>query len=435
MTAPASDDSAEVRLDGFPIPADADRAASRETLEVLMSRYVHEVRSGGQPSLDEYAARHPEFADDIRELFPLAVSLERWKVDKEVECVRRNLPEEFDIERLGEYRIVRELGRGGMGVVFEAVEDRTGRAVAIKLLPWRFVSDLPRRKERFHREAATIARLRHANIVPVYAFGEHDGYCYYVMQLVHGVSLDWIIRWLKETSRSVPVDEIRKGGRLSVRASERTEAARRAATRGLRRDAWASFAKIISQAASALDSAHQNDVVHNDVKPANLLLDGTGRVVVTDFGAGAQPEAGLTDTDECFTGTLRYMSPERLDGPGDARGDVYALGATLYELITLTPVFDSADRRKLAELVHRCEPAAPRTIVPQIPKPLEAIVLKAMARDPEARYPTARALAADLSRFVSGTRVEALGPTLFQRLMGQYRRRFPIGPRTTRGER
>ena len=158
-----------------------------------------------------YAARRPEWAEQIRELFPLVFSLERWKGDKEVECLRRNVPEEISVEAFGEYKVVHyELGRGGMGVVFHAVHERTHRPVAVKLLPWRYAADMPRWKERFHREATTIAALQHRNIVHVYSFGRHEGYYYYVMQLIEGVGLDRIVDQLRKSSRPCSVPDLVK---------------------------------------------------------------------------------------------------------------------------------------------------------------------------------------------------------------------------------
>jgi len=152
----------------------------------LVTRFTDAVRRGERPSIEEYVERYGEWADQIRELFPLIESLEQWKSEKEVQCLRQNLPDEFPVRRVGDYEFVRELGRGGMGIVFEAIRQSTGERFAVKLLPWRFATDMAQWKERFQREAATIARLRHPNIVRVYAFGTHEGYCYYVMQLVEG---------------------------------------------------------------------------------------------------------------------------------------------------------------------------------------------------------------------------------------------------------
>lgn len=422
-------ESFDVSLEGVPVPADAERFRARVPLEIIVSRFAESVRRGERPSIDEYALRYRDWAEQIRELFPLIESLERWKIDKEVECLRRNVPDEFPVRHLGEYQIVRELGRGGMGIVFEAVHQQTGRHDAVKLLPWRYAADMAQWKERFQREAATIARLRHPNIVRVYSFGTDEGYCYYAMQLVEGVSLDWIIRRLRETEELVPAEEIRRARREDAAAppASAPPADDRGAFR-LRRDSWKEFAQIAKQVALALGHAHESGVRHNDVKPANLLLEGDGHVIVTDFGIGRRREDDLAGSEEHAIGTLRYMAPERLFGSGDARSDVYGLGVTLYELCTRRAAFDSQDRRKLADLILESWPPRPRQIVPQIPRSLETIILNAMAPDPNDRYPFAEALAADLLRFISGQAVSSTRPGFARRAWRACRRGLS-GPR------
>ena len=422
MTDP--DDAAEPELDGFPIPGDSEGLNSRDGLEVLLSRFADEVRTGALPSIEDYAAKHPEYADQIRELFPLVFSLERWKGDKEVECLRRNVPDEISVEAFGEYKVVRELGRGGMGVVFHAVHERTHRPVAVKLLPWRYAADMPRWKERFHREAATIAALQHRNIVQVYSFGRHEGYYYYVMQLIEGIGLDRIIDRLQKSSRPCSVPDL-----VAATAANRSSSERLSqkvpgqrddsthATLALTRDSWRGFARLGEQIASALAHAHQNNVLHNDIKPSNLLVKPNGQVIVTDFGIGRldNDEGEMLTQDESAVGTLRYMAPERLMGAGDARCDIYSLGITLYELITQTTPFDALNRSDLLDRVFHEALRPPCRIIPHIPVPLETIILKAIERDPADRYESASALAEDLRRFINGQRIRAVRKGFFQR--------------------
>jgi serine/threonine protein kinase len=416
-------DQFSASLDGFPVAADPEHFRAREPLEVLVSRFADAVRRGQNPSIEDYASRYRDWADQIRELFPLIQTLERWKSDKEVECLRRSVPDEFPVRRVGQYQFVRELGRGGMGIVFEAVQEGSGRRLAVKLLPWRYAADMTQWKERFHREATTIARLRHPNVVQVYAFGTHEGYCYYVMQLVEGVSLDWIIRRLRETADLVYVDEIRRAGREDRQTSRTAPDPHGGQTSGgLRRDSWIDFAHIGVQVALALAHAHESGVLHNDVKPANLLLERTGHVIVTDFGIGRRTEGDLARDDEHPTGTLRYMAPERLQGRCDARSDVYALGATLYELATQQAAFEAGDRRQLMEHIMRAQVQPVRELVPQIPRPLETIILNAMAADPLERYPTAQAMATDLLRYINGLAVRSTRPGILRRALRWCRR-------------
>jgi serine/threonine protein kinase len=409
--------------DGFPVAADPEHFRAREPLEVLVSRFADAVRRGENPSIDEYAQRYGDWADQIRELFPMIESLEHWKSNKEVECLRRSVPQDFPVRRVGNYDFVRELGRGGMGIVFEAIQRDTGRRLAVKLLPWRFAAEMDQWKERFRREATTIARLRHPNIVEVYTFGTHEGYCYYVMQLVEGVSLDWIIRRLRETSDLVYVDEIRRAGRADRSGfPEDFPPATSPASGGIARGSWHDFAHIGVQVALALAHAHEKGVLHNDIKPANLLLDRTGRVIVTDFGIGRRLAGDLEREDEHPTGTLRYMAPERLRGHCGVESDIYSLGATLYELVTQTPAFDAADRRKLIDRILRSQLKPPRQIVPQVPAPLETIILNAMAPEPRDRYASAQSLATDLLRYTEGLAVSSTRPGPVHRALRWCRR-------------
>jgi serine/threonine protein kinase len=393
-------ENAGADLDGFPVASDPDNFRAREPLEVLVTRFSDAVRRGEQPSIEDYARRFRDWAPQIRELFPLIESLERWKTDKEVECLRRSVPDEFPVRQLGSYRLIRELGRGGMGIVFEAVHDDSQKRFAVKLLPWRFAADMPRWEERFRREATTIARLRHANIVQVFSFGTHEGYCYYVMQLVAGVSLDLIIRRLRETSDAAPQEPV-----------------------GLSRESWLDFAKIGLQVALALAHAHDAGVLHNDVKPANLLLEQNGHVVVTDFGIGRRVEENVAGAEEHPIGTLRYMAPERLLGHCDARSDVYSLGVTLYELVTQRPAFAAEEKRQLMELILASQPTPLRAIVPQIPRALETIILNAIAKEPEDRYPSASMMATDLLRLINDLPVASRRPGFWRRTMRRFERR------------
>jgi len=424
MTEPG--DAFEPVLDGLPVPADSEGLHSRDSLEVLLSQFADEVRGGAMPSVEEYATRYPQLATEIRELFPLVFSLERWKNNKEVECLRRNVPNDFAVEAFGDYKVIRELGRGGMGVVFYAVHSRSGRPVAVKLLPWRYAADMPRWRERFHREASTIATLRHKNIVQVYSFGRHEGYYYYVMQYVDGVGLDRIVERLRRSSRPCDVSELVAANHPDNPVKPKGLWEKDDTNSGvliLMRDSWRGFARLGQQIAFALAHAHQNDILHNDVKPSNLLVKPNGQVIVTDFGLGrldaTEPE--LDHPDDGQVGTLRYTAPERLQGQIDARCDVYSLGITLYELITQVTPFDALNRADLLDRVFHEELKRPSQIVPQIPTPLETILLKATARDPADRYESAIALADDLNRFVNGERIHATRKGLLQRAIAWYK--------------
>ena len=299
-------DEYEASLDGFPTEIDPRHVRSRETVEVLASEFADKARAGLRPSIDEYVARYPEHAAQIRELFPLVAALEQWKTDRHSELLRQQLPDKFDFDRLGDCRIVREIGRGGMGVVFEALQGRYDRRVAVKVLPWR-VSLVPERQATFEQEAMTISRLKHPNIVQIHSVGSHQDYAYYVMQYVKSVSLNHVIQRLTEQETVVFATEIAQ----SMPASDAKPSAAPSGKieRTLQRAAWKSFAGMALQVAQALRHAHGRGIMHNDVKPGNLLIDAEGRVWVTDFGLAIDLDHVTAESNDHITGTLRYMAP------------------------------------------------------------------------------------------------------------------------------
>ncbi len=404
MTEPTFEEF-DAELDGFPLSAD-DQDTGGDRLERLASRFVAKVREGDLVETDGFAQEHPELAAELAELLPIARALEQWKTQKETECLRQNRPVEFSVQQLGDCEIVREIGRGGMGVVFEARQGPWKRPVAVKMLPWRFGQALPKWKERFQQEAKTIAQLRHPNIVPVYTFGECDGYCYYVMQLVEGSSLDRVLADVREAS-----------------APDASADSLSAFTQRLAADHWPAIARIGVQVASAIEEAHRLGILHNDIKPANLLVDRTGQILVTDFFAHRLNEEWQDPGDQA-AGTFRYLAPERLSGTADARSDVYSLGVTLYELLTRRPAFEGANRTEMLDRIARSEFLPPRKVRREIPWELAAIVLKAMARDPADRYQSARELRADLMRFLAGRPISLPRPGLFRRLIDSCQTRL-----------
>lgn len=268
-------------------------------------------------------------------------------------------------ERLGDFRIIRQIGRGGMGVVFEAEQVSLGRTVAIKVLPQAMLQE-DRQIERFRVEAQLAASLHHTNIVPVFGFGEDCGYHFYVMQRINGSGLDHIR--LTGEPLSIPL-----------------------------------VVQIGIQAASALHYAHEQGVLHRDIKPANLLLDQDQKLWITDFGvAKAIESVGQTRTND-VVGTLRYMAPEHFLGAPSSRSDVYSLGLTLYELLAGRPaVQDESIRAAMVRHTPIAPPAPIRKINRNVSKDLETILRKAIASDERDRYQTAAELAEDLERFREG---------------------------------
>ncbi len=301
---------------------------------------------------------------------------------------------------LGDFRILREIGRGGMGVVYEAEQISLERRVALKVLPFASMLD-DRQLARFKNEALAAAQLHHANIVPVFAVGCERGLHFYVMQLIEGQTLEQLIQDLQAQAVVSPVTD------STVRvASTKTHANPSAALARFRM-----VAQWFVQAAEALDQAHNQGIVHRDVKPSNLMISREGDLWVTDFGlARTQRDVSVTASGELL-GTLRYMSPEQLrsrTGIVDHRTDIYSLGLTLYELILLRPGFDGQTQQELIHQIENDELPSLTKLDRRVPRDLDSIVLKATSKAADARYASAREMADDLRCFLAGR------PTLAQ---------------------
>ncbi len=452
-------------------------SASKQ-LDALVDEFLSRLRQGEQPSLSEYTKRHPQLAQRIQALFPAMAFLEEIQSGGIENTLDSTVPDAKTIARgkelgrLGEYRILREIGRGGMGVVYEAEQETLGRHVALKVLPFHRLMD-PRHLERFQREARAAAQLQHPGIVPVYGIGEQDGIHYYVMQFIPGQGLDKVLVDLKRLrevnnkyaastspqERTSPVASSVAQNLLSGRVEEESAGGKegtplKTAEPSLPRDRsgirteggessaaipfpggqiepssrsdftyFRSVARLGTQVAEALSYAHAQGVLHRDIKPSNLLLDPSGMVWVTDFGlAKAEGSEELTQSGE-IVGTLRYMAPERFRGWSDPRSDVYSLGLTLYELLILKPAFDDIDRGRLVKKITEEEPARLRRADQRIPRDLETVVMKAMAKEPGQRYRSADELVEDLQRFLAGEPVQARRSSTWERGVKWARRR------------
>jgi serine/threonine protein kinase/Flp pilus assembly protein TadD len=419
----------------------------QQSLGLLLEALTARRQAGEVIDLEDCVREHPEHAEQLRRLVPALHLLADLgsSVGSGVEAAVG--PGEEVRGTLGDFHIIREVGRGGMGIVYEAEQMSLSRRVALKVLPFAGTLDA-KQLQRFKNEAQAAAHLQHGNIVPVYFVGCERGVHYYAMQFIDGQTLADLIRELRGLASRPPAQSATPARRdespapadaavlttpyppAAVPAT--APAAETASLVGLLtastlqgREHFRAAARLGLQAAEALQHAHDLGVIHRDIKPGNLMLDGRGNLWVTDFGlAHMETEASLTMTGD-LVGTLRYMSPEQTLTQRvaiDHRTDVYSLGATLYELLALQPAFRSQGRQELLRLIAFEEPRALRKIDRGIPAELEIIVLKAMAKNSAERYGTAQELADDLRHFLEDKPIKARRPTLWQ-CLGRWSRR------------
>jgi serine/threonine protein kinase len=442
----------------------------------VVGEYLERLEQGLVPERGEYLNRYPELAAAIGQCLD-GLEMVRAAAPKSSPGASRSAGgftlNDGAFERaprsLGDFQIIRELGRGGMAVVYEALQLSLGRRVALKVLPFAATFDA-RQLQRFKNEAQAAALLHHTNIVPIYAVGCERGVHFYAMQLIEGQSLAVLIRQLRvqaglapaategksangqshlsrgrsgdvlapqleatdnylgaPTSSPGPTSTTDFGARNHARSTSNLTVS---ITSGGSRRGETYFhkaARLIVQAADALEHAHQLGIVHRDIKPANLLVNTAGTLWVADFGlAQFQADVGLTRTGDML-GTFRYMSPEQAGGQRtalDHRTDIYSLGATFYELLTLQPVFAGETRHELLFQILHTEPRACRAINRAIPAELETIALKALGKAPGERYATAAELADDIRRFLDDRPILARPPSHLDRLR-KWSRRHP----------
>jgi WD40 repeat protein len=402
----------------------SDPSSPRDPLDELAKEFTARYRRGEQPSVSEYAEKFPDLASRIGALFPALVVMEQARFGAGVTTGPfQSRAGEGNLlpEHLGDYRLLREIGRGGMGVVYEAVQESLGRHVALKILPFHRLMG-PAHLERFRREARAAAQLHHTNIVPVFGVGEAEGVHYYAMQFIQGHSLDAALDEVRRLRVCKSGAEAEENGSRAKPGSADTHSELASQTQS---QYCRSVAQVGVQVAEALAYAHKQGILHRDIKPSNLLLDTRGMVWINDFGlAKAEGSEDLTHTGD-IVGTVRYMAPERFEGQADSCSDVYSIGITLYEMLTLRPAFADADRARLVERVRQEEPPRPRALDPHIPRDLETIVRKAMAKEPANRYPSAGALAEDLRRFLNSEPIQARPVRQLERLW-RWSKRKPV---------
>jgi WD40 repeat protein/serine/threonine protein kinase len=453
------------------VPENAVTTGDQTGADASLADWVEEladrIQAGEAVDLDAYTREFPERAEELRRLLPTIEMMASFGKSPVADATsshwcglasREPVGQDGPLGTLGDFQILREVGRGAMGIVYEAAQESLGRHVALKVMVDNRLRD-PRRLERFQREAKAAARLHHTNIVPVFGVGQADGVHYYVMQLIRGLGLDRVLEEVRrlrgqpnspgsatdssasemarslvagtlagtvESAAATPADAGWTTGPMlgssssSVTLPGQADVDLSAATSSAGRYVR-SVARIGLQVAEALAYAHEQGVLHRDIKPANLLLDGRGNVWLADFGLAKHADGDLTHTGD-VVGTLRYMAPERFEGRCDARSDVYSLGLTIYELLATQPAFAAADRNVLIREVTQAEPKRLRALERSIPRDLETIVHKAIEKDPAHRYPTAAALAEDFRRFLEDGPIAARRTGPAERLLRWGRR-------------
>jgi len=356
-------------------------ASHDELLAKLLNQFVAEFRAGRRPDLEAAAREHPDMATELRELWGAVMVADAvaehshtqgWLGPNEASPQQTVAPSHDRPRQFGDYELLAEIGRGGMGVVYRAQQVSLGRIVALKMIlrgALASEADLAR----FRSEAQLIARLEHPHIVPLFEVGELDGQPYFSMKFVAGTTL---------AARLVD-------GPLPPREA----------------------AAILAPVCRAIDFAHRRGILHRDVKPSNILLDEEGRPHVTDFGLAKQFAENESFTRSgAVIGTPSYMAPEQASGDRGEIGpasDVYSLGIILYQMLTGRPPFQAASPVDTVLMVLEQEPLAPHVLNAKADPDLEMIALKAIQKPPDLRYPSAAAMADDLEAYLAGEPVSA----------------------------
>ncbi len=351
-------------------------------LDTILADYLQAAERGQAPAPASWIARHPDHAVELLAFladlgrFGTFLGLPRQPALEETTDLASPVggtdvrSAAGEGERFGEYELIRVLGQGGMGTVYEARLAGTSLRVALKVLK---PSELEGAEatRRLREEVENTAGLRHPNIVPIYHVGEHAGQPFYTMELVEGGSLDQhLVRY---------------------------------------RGQFAKVARLLATTARAVHHAHQRRILHRDLKPGNILLDAAGEPHVADFGLATRLDDAGTATESAPAGSLPWMAPEAVRGEATLSTaiDVWALGVILYELLTGVRPFGGANAREVREAILHHEPPRPRAVNPSVPRDLDAVCRRCLHKDPDKRYESATALALELERWLRDEPVRA----------------------------
>ena len=415
-----------------PPPAGNDLEAR---LDDLVAEALDRLETEGEPGLERLLADLPAREADLAARVRRRV--ETLRGGGLLEAPQRPLPLEIP-EKLGEFRLVRCLGSGGMGVVYLAEQERPRRLVALKmLLPAHLF--FPHARERFRREVEIVARLNHPGIVPIYTVGEDQGLPYFAMECVEGCSLAEVLRAargrdpselsgsdLRALVRQVMHHQEREAGMASAAAPSAPDGPDDVFAARVFSGTWADASlRLLEQVGDALAHAHARGVLHRDVKPSNVMVRADGRAQLVDFGLAQLQGSSKITRSGANPGSLPYMAPEQLDatrGEPDVRTDVYALGVTLYELLTLRSAFDAPSRETTARRILDGDAAPLRKVQPRLPRDFATACAQAMDPEPARRYATAAEFARDLEAAREGRPIAARPPSLVHSLWRQARR-------------
>jgi tetratricopeptide (TPR) repeat protein len=397
-------------------------------IEQIVQQFVDAQLRGENPNIDEFVKQYPGLEDrirqrihNLREIDGLFASLMQPE-----ESDFQDTPAEHDLvgQKLGDFEIVKLIGRGGMGAVFLARQISLDRDVALKV-----VSDISGARgkslERFKREAKVLAKISHPNIVPIYEVGEQGPYSYFAMEHIKGVSLDKILTSIRNAKPGDKASDImRKCLETQAEVYEGKKQTDSGTVAEINTSYIVNISKIIVNIASALDYAHKRGILHRDIKPSNILIDSNGTPKLVDFGlARVETQQTITISGEFF-GTPNYVSPEQINKPEtvDCRSDVYSLAATYYECLTLHPPFEGNTVNETLTRVISKEAIPPKKYCPRLSTDFNTVLLHALEKSSQDRYQTAADFAADIENILEFKPIAAKMPSITRRALKTIRR-------------
>jgi hypothetical protein len=381
--------------------------------------------SGSDADIEEYCKKYPSLKDKLQQRFRI------------IKLIEEGLKEEvWSGKRIGEYIIVEEIGQGGMGAVFLAIQTSLNRYVALKVLPFGLTLD-NKAVKRFQNEAKIIAKFNHPHIVPVFSSGVEEGVYYIAMACIPGLSLNKIIEGLKHHSfheiRASTIKNIISTRpdfmrfNFDLKNSGLDESIMSQRDPSFWDNSYLKFIlTIFSEVADALNYAHRNDIYHGDIKPSNIILTPEGIPMIVDFGLAKDMKAIATTQSKEFAGTIGYASPEQIrENMVDEKSDIWSLGVTLYELISLNHPFGGKTISEIIDKILNSEPPSLRKQIKKIPKEVEAIIFKCMEKNPKGRYSSMTMLREDLKNFMESKPIKARPVGIMNR-MYKWIKRHPL---------